>query len=304
LGAQVAANDAARSHTGSAASARLCEGESSLKGKVVLVTGGGRGLGRLLASSLARAGAAVGLIARSATELDTAVGEIRQSGGIAVAAQADLASGREAAAAITHVRERLGRLDVVINNAGICGPVGPMWEVDATDWWKTFEINIGGSFLAARLALPGMIEARQGIIINIASYAGIYRWPLVSAYSASKAALTKLSENLAAETRRYGIAVFSVDPGLLPIGLSTRALSSANETTTEGRFQRWIRDQIETGHGADPEQAARLVLALASGRANRLSGRHVTVRDSIDLLLTDIDRIEREDLRTLRLRTG
>jgi len=305
MSAQAAANDATRNHTGSAAGAHFCDGESSLKGKVVVVTGGGRGLGRLLASSLARAGAAVALIARSATELETAVSEIRHSGGIAIAAQADLANGREAAAALTHVRECLGRLDVLINNAGICGPVGPMWEVDATEWWKTFEINVGASFLASRLVLPGMIEARQGIIINMASYAGIYRWPLVSAYSASKAALTKLSENLAAETRRYGIAVFSVDPGLLPIGLSAPALkSTADETTSEGRFQKWIRDQLATGHGADPEQAARLVLALASGRANRLSGRHVTVRDSIDVLLAHIDRIEREDLQTLRLRTA
>ena len=299
------ANDFPRIRTGSAAEAHSHEGLSHLKGKVVLVTGAGRGLGRLLASSLARAGAAVGLIARSATELETAVDEVRHSGGIALAAQADLANGREAAAAITHLRERLGRLDVLINNAGICGPVGPMWEVDAIEWWKTFDINVGGSFLASRLVLPGMIEARRGIIINIASYAGIYRWPLVSAYSASKAALTKLSENLAAETRRYGIAVFSVDPGLLPIGLSAPALTStADETTSEGRFQKWIRDQLATGHGADPEQAARLVLTLASGRANRLSGRHVTVRDSIDVLLANINRIEREDLQTLRLRTA
>jgi hypothetical protein len=91
----------------------------------------------------------------------------------------------------------------------------------------------------------------------------------------------------------------------LPIGLSAPALkSTADETTSEGRFQKWIRDHLATGQGADPEQAARLVLTLASGRANRLSGRHVTVRDSIDGLLANIDRIEREDLQTLRLRTA
>jgi hypothetical protein len=124
-----------------------------------------------------------------------------------------------------------GGIDVLINNAGICGPVGPMWEVDATEWRKTFDINVEGSFLASRIVLPGMI-GRESI-----SGSGPPR---------------------------------SFHPPC---------------------------------HGADPEQAARLVLALASGRANRLSGRHVTVRDSIDMLRANIDRIEREDLQTLRLRT-
>jgi len=166
-------------------------------------------------------------------------------------------------------------------------------------------VNLGGAFVLTQLALEHMIPAGQGRIINITSYAGVYRWPLVSAYAASKAALVKLTETLAEETRPYGVSVFSVDPGLLPIGLAEAALrSNAGRQTPEGRVHGWIRDQIASGHGADPEQAARLILALASGRADRLSGRHLSVNENLETLLGQIGQIERDDLHTLRLRTG
>jgi NAD(P)-dependent dehydrogenase (short-subunit alcohol dehydrogenase family) len=127
----------------------------------------------------------------------------------------------------------------------------------------------------------------------------------VSAYAASKAALVKLTETLAEETRPYGVSVFSVDPGLLPIGLGEAALrSKADRQTPEGRVQGWIRDRLASGHGADPEEAARLILELASGRADRLSGRHLSVNENLDAVLGQIDQIERDDLHTLRLRTG
>lgn len=171
------------------------------------------------------------------------------------------------------------------------------------DWWRAFEVNVGGAFTLTRLLLPEMIAARIGRIINITSYAGVYRWPLMSAYATSKAALVKLTETLAEETRPHGVAVFSIDPGLLPIGLSESALSSsAAPQSPQGRVHGWIRDQLRSGHGADPALATRLILALASGCCDRLSGRHLTATDDFRILLADLDRIERDDLHTLRLR--
>ena len=280
-------------------------GRRPLDGMVALVSGGGRGVGRLLGARLAAAGAAVGLIARSADELAAAAGEINRAGGIAAAAAADVADQRAAAAAVAALRERLGTADILINNAGISGPVGPLWQAPAADWWRAVEVNLGGAFVLAQLALEHMIPAGRGRIINITSHAGVYRWPLLSAYAASKAALVKLTETLAEETRPHGVSVFSVDPGLLPIGLGEAALKASTDgQTPEGRVQRWIRDQLAAGRGADPEEAARLILALASGRADRLSGRHLRVTDNLDALLSRIDQIERDDLHTLRLRTG
>jgi NAD(P)-dependent dehydrogenase (short-subunit alcohol dehydrogenase family) len=270
---------------------------------VAMVSGGSRGVGRLLGTRLAAAGAAVGLIARSPGQLADTVGEISRAGGIAAAAVADVTDERAAATAVAELCERLGTPDILINNAGVSGPIGPVGQVPTAEWWRTVEVNLGGAVVLTQLALTHMIPAGRGRIINITSYAGVYRWPLLSAYAASKAALVKLTETLAEETRPHGVSVFSVDPGLLPIGLGEAALSgSADPQTPEGRVHHWIRDQLAAGHGADPEQAARLIVALASGRADRLSGRHLSVADNLDALLAHIAQIERDDLHTLRLR--
>jgi NAD(P)-dependent dehydrogenase (short-subunit alcohol dehydrogenase family) len=260
-------------------------------------------VGRLLASRLARSGAAVGLLARSAGELLITVGDIERSGGTAAAAACDVTDQNAAAAAVAELAVRLGPASLLINNAGISGPAGQLWDVSAPEWWRAFEINVGGAFVLSQLVLPSMVAAGTGRIVNITSYAGVYRWPLMSAYAASKAALVKLTETLAEETRPYGVSVFSADPGLLPIGLTDAALQSrAGSQTPEGLVYGWIRDQLQCGRGTEPNHAARLVLALASGRCDRLSGRHITAADDLDALLDRIDRIERDDLHTLRLR--
>jgi NAD(P)-dependent dehydrogenase (short-subunit alcohol dehydrogenase family) len=276
-----------------------------LRGRVALVTGGGRGVGRLLARTLAEAGAAVALIARSSDELAMTVEQIQDAGGVAVAASADVTDEPAVTAALAQLRAQLGPVDVLINNAGINGPMGVLWETEQAEWWRTFEVNLGGAFVLTRMLLPDMIEHGRGRIINITSNAGVYRWPLVSAYVTSKAALIKLTETLAAETVKHGVSVFSVDPGLLPIGLSDAALmSTAQPDTPEGRVFGWIRGQLKNGRGADPAQAAQLILELASGRGDCLSGRHLTVADDLDTLLGRSDEIRRGDLHTLRLCTG
>lgn len=276
-----------------------------LHGRVALVTGGGRGVGRLLARTLGEAGAAVALIARSSDELATTVEQIRDAGAVAAAASADVTDEIAVTAALAQLRAQLGPVDILINNAGINGPMGVMWETESAEWWRTLEVNLGGAFVLSRMLLPDMIAAGRGRIINITSNAGVYRWPLVSAYVTSKAALIKLTETLAAETVKHGVSVFSVDPGLLPIGLSDAALmSTAQPDTPEGRVFGWIRGQLKAGRGADPGRAAQLILELASGRGDCLSGRHLTVADDLDTLLGRSDEIRRSDLHTLRLCTG
>lgn len=278
--------------------------DCDLRGEVAVVSGGGRGIGRLTAGRLARAGAAVGLIARSAADLAAVTAEIERCGGTAAAVACDVSDAQTAGAAISELTRQLGPATLLINNAAISGPAGPLWETDRDSWWRTFEVNVGGAFTLARLLLPGMISARTGRIINITSYAGVYRWPLMSAYAASKATLIKLTETLAEETRPYCVPVFSADPGLLPIGLSETALSSqAGPQTAEGRVHAWIRGQLRSGLGVDPAQATGLILALASGRYDRLSGRHLTPTDDLGALLAAIDCAEGDDLHTLRLRT-
>ncbi|MGH3768282.1 MAG: SDR family NAD(P)-dependent oxidoreductase [Pseudonocardiaceae bacterium] len=274
-----------------------------LAGSVALVTGGGRGVGRVLACALAGAGAAVGLIARSSDQLAESVRLIEVAGGVATAASADLSDPVGAAAAVDKLRHDLGPVDLLVNNAGVNGPVGLAWDVPEDDWWRTVEVNLRSVTLCSRIVLPEMVTRRRGRIVNLTSQAGVFRWPLASAYSVSKAAVTKFTENLGYETRRYGISVFSVHPGILPIGLSEPALAStAPADSPQGRLREWVRQELAAGRGAEPRQVAELLMRIANGDLDRLSGRHLSVHDDLDMLLSRTEDVLRDDLHVLRLR--
>jgi NAD(P)-dependent dehydrogenase (short-subunit alcohol dehydrogenase family) len=259
---------------------------AELTGTVSVITGGGRGIGRVLARALADAGAAVGLIARSADELAQTVRLVTDADGTAAAACADVTDGHAVAEAIDALRRQLGPADLLVNNAGVSGPFGDVWQVDAGDWWRAVEINLRGAFLCSQAVLPGMTARGAGRIVNITSQAGVFRWPQVSAYSVSKAAVIKFTENLAAEAGRSGVRAFSVHPGLTPIGLTERALADAAPAgSAEARMYAWVRQELAAGRGAEPALVARLVIRLATGDADRLSGCHLSVHDDLDAIL-------------------
>lgn len=267
-------------------SAASAEPAARLDGTVSVITGGGRGIGRVLARALADAGAAVGLIARSADELAQTVRLVTDADGTAAAACADVTDGHAVAEAIDALRRQLGPADLLVNNAGVSGPFGDVWQVHAGDWWRAVEINLRGAFLCSQAVLPGMTARGAGRIVNITSQAGVFRWPQVSAYSVSKAAVIKFTENLAAEAGRSGVRAFSVHPGLTPIGLTERALADATPAgSAEARMYAWVRQELAAGRGAEPALVARLVIRLATGDADRLSGCHLSVHDNLDAIL-------------------
>jgi NAD(P)-dependent dehydrogenase (short-subunit alcohol dehydrogenase family) len=278
---------------------------AGLSGQVALVTGGGRGLGRVFAQTLAAAGATVAVAARSADELAGTVALIEEAGGHALAVPLDVTDRRAVEHAVGRIASRLGPVALLVNNAGVSGPFAPLWEVDPEEWWRAMEINLRGSFLCARAVLPSMVEHRRGRIINIASHAGVFRWPLVSAYAISKAALVKLTENLAVEVKKLGVAVFAVHPGIATIGLTEAALAAtAAPESSVGRATGWVRQQVEAGHAVPPERSADLVLRLALGHADAMTGRYLTVDDELDALIARAAEIQQDDLYTLRLRDG
>jgi len=268
--------------------------------QVALITGGGRGIGRLVASALADNGIAVGLIARSATDLEETVTAIESAGGIAASAVADVTDAPALESAIRMLRDDLGPVDMLVNNAGVMGPVGPFWENDLEAWWRTMDVNLRGTLLPTQLVLPEMIHRRRGRIINLSSQAGVFRWPLMTAYSVSKAAVTKFSENLARETLRHGISVFSVHPGLLPLGMSEGALADRSVPDShEERVFAWVRNEIASGRGAEPGRAVAVIVALALGRYDELTGRQLEVHDDLDALASRIDEIRDDELYVL-----
>jgi len=274
-----------------------------LVGRVVLVTGASRGFGRLLAKTLAGAGAAVGLVARSTGSLAETSAAVIAGGGSAVAAAADVSDPDAFQDAIEDISHQLGPIDVLINNAGINGPVGAIGEVDPQEWWRTVEVNLRSVFTGTSLVVPAMIARGQGRIINISSQAGAFRWPLVSGYAVSKAAVIKLTENLAVELKRTGVRAFSFHPGLLPIGMGEAALTGSSAAGSgEAKVFAWVRRELEEGRGAEPEAAARFLLRIAAGDADGLTGRHLSVHDDLDALIARAEVISREDLYTLHRR--
>ena len=275
-------------------------GPHELSPTVAVITGGGRGIGRLFAQSLSGAGAAVGVIARSGDELAETVALVEAAGGVATAAVADVTDERSVDAAFTKFRDELGPIDLLVNNAGVLGPIGPLWEVDGRSWWRTMEINVGGMLVCTQLALPEMVARRRGRVINVASQAGVHRWPLVSAYSVSKASVVKFTENVARETSRFGVSVFSVHPGLLPIGLGETGLPDAPADSHIGRIRAWVEHEMAEGRGADPACAMRLMARLARGDGDALSGRHISVHDDLDAVVERIDAVRDNDLYVLK----
>jgi NAD(P)-dependent dehydrogenase (short-subunit alcohol dehydrogenase family) len=273
--------------------------ESDLHGQVALVTGGGRGLGQHLATALAGAGAAVAIVGRAETHLAETVRLIEGAGGQAMALPADVTDQRAVERVVAATEQRLGPIDLLVNNAGVVGPAnGPLWEVDPAQWWRTIDINLRGPFLCARAVLPGMVSRRAGRIINMTSITG--QLPYITAYQASKTALTALTNCLAAETKEYGIGVFAFMPGGVRSGMTEYlAESSEVHASVRIRHQAYFRDGITVDV---PAHAVQVFMLLASGRADALSGRYISAWDDALEVLGRVDEILRNDVLTLRVR--
>jgi NAD(P)-dependent dehydrogenase (short-subunit alcohol dehydrogenase family) len=184
-----------------------------LKDRVLLVTGGGRAIGRRIALCAAREGADVGLLGPAPDERMAVATEVRTMGRRANAVVADVSDEAQVQAAIRQVREELGPIDVLVNNAAIVAPTAPIHEVTRDDWDRVLAVNLTGAFLCSRAVLPEMMARRSGKIINIASVAGKLAYPLRAPYSVSKRGLIGLTLTLAKEAGAFNVQVNAVCPG-------------------------------------------------------------------------------------------
>lgn len=270
----------------------------------MLITGASRGIGRAMALEFASTGARTALLARSAAGLQETLAEVRSRGGAGAAFAADVTDEDAVRDACTQLVAALGPIDVLINNAGIGSPPGPMWEVEPGRWWQTVEVNLRGVYICSRVVLPNMVERRSGRILNITSNAGAHRWPYFTAYAVSKAAVIKLTESLAAETREYGISVFAVHPGLVRAGLTDAALEEdplPRDPAIAARVRSWFERQLAEGKTVSAEETAAFVVELASGRADALSGRYIAIEDDLEALIRHADEVRRENLQALKV---
>ena len=269
-----------------------------LRGQVAIVTGAGRGLGRAMTLALARAGALVGAVARSEEQLAETVGSVREAGGKALAIVADVSDAASVQGMALEVERTLGPVDLLVNNAAAVGPLGPMWEADAVEWWHSLEVNLLGPYLCSRALLPGMTARRRGRIINVSTGAATVAVAYMGAYVIAKTALIRLTENLAAELIDSGVYVFAIDPGTVRTAMTGQVL----ESEAGKKWLPWFPKLFDRGRDVPAEKAAQLVVQLAAGGADALSGRFLSLSDDLAKLQEALEEVKRDSLYTLRVR--
>jgi NAD(P)-dependent dehydrogenase (short-subunit alcohol dehydrogenase family) len=243
-----------------------------LKNKSALITGGSRGIGKAIARAFLREGANVMLAARSEDELRIANGESgKEFGGDRIAIHlADVSRENDVKKLVDETIKRFSKIDILVNGAGIYGPIGPSESVDFAKWKQTFEINVFGTFKMFQEVAPHMMKQKKGKIIN---FSGGGDGPLArfSAYSASKASVVRLTETLAAEIRDYNVDINAIAPGGVNTVFLDQALAAGAQATGEEKYKMLLKQKEEGG--VPPEKAAELCVFLASEASDGLSGK-------------------------------
>ncbi len=251
-----------------------------LKGQVALVTGSGRGIGKAIARRFASEGAAIILAARTETEVKQVAAEIEGQGGKAMAVAADVSQEADCEKIVRAGREAFGEIHILVNNAGIYGPVLPAEKISAREWDQAIAVNLRGPFLLARLVLPEMYERGSGSILNIVSVAAKAAFQLNSPYAASKAGLIGLTHTLAAEAARKGVRVNALSPGPVPETKMSQelgqSLSEYFQTDRDKMFKQMLEGILQ-GRPQTADEIASAALFLVSDQSSAITGQTLNV---------------------------
>jgi len=248
----------------------------TLKGKVAFITGAGRGLGRAIALAMAREGAHVVIMSRTAKELQQVVSLMRSSGGEGHSFEGDVSNPEDVSRGIQEAVRKYGGLDILVNNAGVIGPARFLEDTDEAAWQKTINTNLYGVFLCCRAAGLVMKERGSGKIINISSGLGQMAYPRFCAYAVSKAGEIQMTRSLAEEWRPMNIQVNAVDPGIMDTRMQEGVRDLGPAILGQKLHDHFVESR-EKGLLKDPERVAPLAVYLASSSSNHLSGHFGTL---------------------------
>ena len=251
-----------------------------LKGQKAIITGGGRGIGRAIALRFADEGAAVLVAARTAAEVEKVAAEVRNAGGKAVAVVADVTHENGCELIYRKAVEEFETVDVLVNNAGVFGPVTAAQNITAEEWDEVMAANLRGAFLMSRLVIPGMLERARGVILNVSSVAAKLAFGYNAPYAASKAGLVALTRTLAGETSGRGLRVNAICPGPVPETKMSQQIGEGlgkifgldPKTVLEGALK-----GILQGRGQTASEVAAAAAFLCSEQAAAITGQAVNV---------------------------
>ena len=245
----------------------------ALKNKVALITGGSGYIGKAISRAFLREAAKVMLIARSVDELLAAKNELSDGFKSVEICKADVTHSTDVKNLVKKTLKIFGKIDILVNAAGIYGPIGSSLDVDFDKWKQTFEINVFGTFNLMQRVLPIMIKKGRGKIINF-SGGGDGPFPRFSAYNSSKAAVVRLTETMAAEVKDYHIDINAIAPGPVNSRFLQQALEAGEEAVGKKRYQALLKQKNEGG--VPPEKAANLCVFLASSASDGLTGKFLS----------------------------
>ncbi|HEV2521615.1 MAG TPA: SDR family NAD(P)-dependent oxidoreductase [Candidatus Acidoferrales bacterium] len=248
--------------------------------KIVVITGGGRGIGRAIALKFAVEGAAVVVAARTKSEIEAVAEEIRKAGGRAAAVPADVADEAQCKNLIGVATSQFGKVDILVNNAGDYGPVKPVDEISPAEWDRVIAVHLRGAYLLTRLVLPGMYGRGSGVILNVSSLSAKSAFAWGSPYAAAKAGMLGLTRVVAAEAARKGVRVNAICPG--PV-TETKMSKELGESLAE-RLGVSKEDQLKgflntilQGRGQTANEIAAAALFLCSDEASAITGQALNV---------------------------
>jgi len=251
-----------------------------LSGKVAVITGGGRGIGRAIALKFAGEGAAVVVAARTELQIEAVAREVRDAGGRAVAVTADVAEEKQCERLIRAAESQFGHVGILVNNAGEYGPVKPVEEITPPEWDRVIAVHLRGAYLLTRLVLPAMYAHASGAILNISSLSAKSAFAWGSPYAAAKAGMLGLTRVSAAEAARKGVRVNAICPGPVTETKMSKDLGRVLAERLGVAPEKQLAGFLETvlqGRGQTADEIAAAALFLCSNQASAITGQSLNV---------------------------